>query len=443
MSNITCYSDDFLAADTGDNLFKLIEASNGKEVFCLDGSWGSGKSHFCREFKKKVENEDYKCIYFDAFKNDYQDDPLISLLGEISALSSDSNQEIIIDRMATLGKFFLKGSLKAVIKGASRGIIDLEKIEDGVQRELAKELSESTESFLSDAIKDYGKKEESLFSLKKEVEKLALQDNSRGLVFIVDELDRCKPSFSIELIEKIKHIFECENVVFLLSMHKPQVQASIRHVYGCSAESSEQYLNKFISLTVTLPNIISGYAPGTSERNTIYQFSRSLSYEAFEKNLNQENAAELANLTSYYSMRQNVVYRDVQSIANKIKICFRLINHNDISDISIAGCFMAAAVSHFSNTTCFNSSLTETLDTNFRNVFSTKKESGQARITENQHSLKQHGVYKQFLMIYAALDMVSLPSDGNMERDLKAAQEQLGKRLESETVRFCKILAAV
>jgi hypothetical protein len=55
------------------------------------------------------------------------------------------------------------------------------------------------------------------------------------------------------MLERIKHLFDAENVIFLLFMHTPAIHSAISKTYGNSINSSE-YLSKFISITVSLPN---------------------------------------------------------------------------------------------------------------------------------------------------------------------------------------------
>lgn len=71
------------------------------------------------------------------------------------------------------------------------------------------------------------------------------------LVFIVDELDRCKTEFSIKLIERIKHFFDIPNIVFVLSTNKEQLEESINSFYGF--KSANNYLEKFIDLNIKFP----------------------------------------------------------------------------------------------------------------------------------------------------------------------------------------------
>ncbi|MEK7792839.1 MAG: P-loop NTPase fold protein, partial [Pseudomonadota bacterium] len=98
-----------------------------------------------------------------------------------------------------------------------------------------------------------------------------LQENGdKPLVIIIDELDRCKPTFAVEIIEKIKHLFSVKNVVFVLVMNKAQLEESIKSVYGQNIDA-HTYLQKFINLETKIPK-------RTNERytNDLSKYSKKL-----------------------------------------------------------------------------------------------------------------------------------------------------------------------
>jgi predicted KAP-like P-loop ATPase len=64
-------------------------------------------------------------------------------------------------------------------------------------------------------------------------------------VFVIDELDRCRPPFAPEVLENIKHLFSVPNIVFILSMNRSQIEESIRCEYGTQVHASK-YLQKFV-----------------------------------------------------------------------------------------------------------------------------------------------------------------------------------------------------
>ena len=73
-------------------------------------------------------------------------------------------------------------------------------------------------------------------------------------IFIVDELDRCRPTYAIEMLERIKHLFTIENVIFVLSVDQSVLHESIKGFYGSSSISAENYLRRFIDVEYCLPD---------------------------------------------------------------------------------------------------------------------------------------------------------------------------------------------
>lgn len=72
----------------------------------------------------------------------------------------------------------------------------------------------------------------------------------KPMIFIIDELDRCKPFFALALLERIKHFMSVPNVHFVLGVHLAQLQTSVEYAYGNNINSIA-YLQKFINLTIS------------------------------------------------------------------------------------------------------------------------------------------------------------------------------------------------
>ncbi|MCV5870246.1 KAP family NTPase, partial [Escherichia coli] len=62
-------------------------------------------------------------------------------------------------------------------------------------------------------LEDHIEAQKNVLALKEVLTKLAGESK---LTIIIDELDRCKPSFAISIIENIKHVFDIKNINFLL-----------------------------------------------------------------------------------------------------------------------------------------------------------------------------------------------------------------------------------
>jgi hypothetical protein len=73
-------------------------------------------------------------------------------------------------------------------------------------------------------------------------------------VILIDELDRCRPTYAIEMLEAIKHWFCVPNVVFVLAMDREQLSHSIRAVYGQGFDVDGYFL-RFFHLLEQMPSL--------------------------------------------------------------------------------------------------------------------------------------------------------------------------------------------
>jgi hypothetical protein len=74
------------------------------------------------------------------------------------------------------------------------------------------------------------------------------------VLFLVDELDRCRPDYAISYLETIKHIFDIKKAVFILAADRQQLENSAKHAFGAELMFDEYY-RKFIHREATLPAI--------------------------------------------------------------------------------------------------------------------------------------------------------------------------------------------
>ena len=94
--------------------------------------------------------------------------------------------------------------------------------------------------------------EEFRSSLGKAIEKLNEDGKKAQIIIFVDEIDRCRPVYAVELLERIKHLFNIENVIFVISLDKQQLHNSLGALYG-QGINSDEYLRRFIDLEYMLP----------------------------------------------------------------------------------------------------------------------------------------------------------------------------------------------
>jgi predicted KAP-like P-loop ATPase len=56
--------------------------------------------------------------------------------------------------------------------------------------------------------------------------------NGKTVYMFIDELDRCKPPYAIELLETLKHLFSVNGLVFVLAANYQQLEQCVAATYG-------------------------------------------------------------------------------------------------------------------------------------------------------------------------------------------------------------------
>ena len=248
----------------GEALLNLVLRSNDALVISLDGRWGEGKTTFVKMWQGLLSESKIPNIYIDAFATDYVDDAFISIISPITDYAERNIIKEHHEKIAELrqkskkvGGKLLSWSARVGVKAATLGIIkdaDLDELKD-IKGDLSKSASDLVGDFIEERINSHAKDIELIQSFKEFLSELPSKfqnECDKPLVVIIDELDRCKPSFAVELLEKIKHLFSVENIVFLLVMNKSQLEESIKCVYGQNVDA-QTYLQKFLTIEAKLP----------------------------------------------------------------------------------------------------------------------------------------------------------------------------------------------
>ncbi len=79
-----------------------------------------------------------------------------------------------------------------------------------------------------------------------------MSKDGKPLVVVIDELDRCRPSYAVELLEVAKHFFSVDHVVFVLALDRSQLAHSVKVLYG-EGFAAEGYLGRFFDADLRLP----------------------------------------------------------------------------------------------------------------------------------------------------------------------------------------------
>jgi hypothetical protein len=250
----------------GDSLTSLFTTIDENIVLCIDAPWGEGKTTFARMWIADLLKRGVHCIYFDAYKHDYSDDPFVSFCTEIISLAetafadSDAIQALKEDfktKAKRIGGKLLCTGTRIGVKTLTLGLIkdsDLDTI-DSIRSDVADSSSAAVSAFVGKAFDDYVSSKDSLSEFRDRLSALAAAVRAAQefpLLIVVDELDRCRPDFALSLIERIKHLFSTRDLSFFLLVNTAQLQNYVKTVYGAEVDA-RNYLHKFFTISTDLP----------------------------------------------------------------------------------------------------------------------------------------------------------------------------------------------
>ncbi|MCF9406550.1 KAP family NTPase, partial [Vibrio parahaemolyticus] len=205
----------------------------------IDGSWGLGKTEFCQKLLSLMSTEEtHHLIYIDAFKADHADEPLLTVLAKVlEVLPSQEEQQGLIQKAIPALRYGLKTGGKALVAHILRQ--DTDSIINGFDEEVKQVADKAIDASVESLLKDHVEAESSLQALQQALKSIAEQ---KPIVLFIDELDRCRPNFSVLMLETIKHTFDVEGVQFVLITNTNQLKASINHCYGPTIDA-QRYLD--------------------------------------------------------------------------------------------------------------------------------------------------------------------------------------------------------
>ena len=195
-------------------------------VVSLDGGWGTGKTAFVKmcaawlRSEAESSQQPVDVVEFNAWIEGYSGSARADLVDAVTSQIVNPKVEALKQVVTDL----LIGGAEAASGGALKHLF---KKSDSLRATVAK--------------------------FKASLEDLAHCNRGRLIVF-VDELDRCRPDYALDVLETVRHLFDVPGVCVVLATNREALDQSVRSLYG-PAQDGERYMRRFVDQAVRLPSL--------------------------------------------------------------------------------------------------------------------------------------------------------------------------------------------
>lgn len=240
--------------DSAEVLTHIVGSIEGPCVLAVDAAWGAGKTTFLKLWAQHLSNQKFPVVQFNAWETDHSGDPFIALSSELTeglgVHLGKANQRIRKVKKATLE--VLRHAVPGAIRIASAGVLDLGPL-------MEKEIGRSLASYAGNRLARHAAARKSIDEFKNVLRDAASslsqsKDGKDGkpLIVMIDELDRCRPTYAVELLEVAKHLFSVPGIIFVLAINRSELTHSIKALYG-NGFNAAGYLQRFFDADFRLP----------------------------------------------------------------------------------------------------------------------------------------------------------------------------------------------
>lgn len=313
------------------NLLRLLNFQQDSLSIAINGSWGTGKTFFIKQCQLMLDNafscEDdeilqaieklcpgeeslanirkthFRTAYYDAWEHDSEEDPIASLIRCLATTDWSTNVKESLIKAADIGSSILQATTNIDLKGLVKTLKD--NSSDLITPDNLEQIKKRFNATLAELAPDQGK-----------------------LTIFVDELDRCKPTYAVKLLERIKHYFNNPNVTFIFAVDLSQLQYTINQYYGLQF-NGYQYLDRFFDLVISLsaPDIDKYFDNTKNILEAVQHFEKSdpknSYYYLFCKELINHFSFSIRQINHFYLKTNSAAYNLLDQILNPQGIAFQ------------------------------------------------------------------------------------------------------------------------
>ena len=234
--------------DAVDTLTHLVGNIEGPCVLAVDAAWGAGKTTFLNIWAQHLRNQGFPVVEFNAWETDFSEEPFVTLSSELTEGLRECAGKPLGGKIHAFKK-----TAKEVLRHISPGAIRVATARIPI---VGSELGIALASYAKEKLSQHQEARKSVAEFKRVLQGLAAAlseaNGNHPLMVTIDELDRCRPSYAVELLEVAKHVFSVDGIVFVLAVNRSELANSVRALYG-SGFDAEGYMRRFFDVDFVLP----------------------------------------------------------------------------------------------------------------------------------------------------------------------------------------------
>lgn len=235
------------------NTINIILKQKENFIMSINGEWGCGKTVFAKQIEYLLNNnelytsvcsknktipddkiKEQEVYYYNAWENDSINMPVQSLIFQLIKHFNMKYEDKL--NLKEVGK----SVLDVLVNIGSMGIVSMDPIFNKNYNHIDYNQMMTHVSNIEDLKK----------CLNNVIDQI-LSENKNRLIIIIDELDRCRPTYAIEMLECIKHFYNNDKLSFLVVTNNAQLAKTVKKVYG-QDYNGDLYLNRFYDVVINL-----------------------------------------------------------------------------------------------------------------------------------------------------------------------------------------------
>jgi uncharacterized protein (DUF433 family) len=294
----------------------ILETLEPPCTLSINAGYGRGKTFFLERWANDLKDKKHTVFHFNAWENDYSDEPLAAFAMDFSSQLAKAGLKKH-ESLKDFGLTVVNITESLLVTALPNGLVN---------NENDRALEKQTAGIAAAKIKAHQEMKGSVEALTDALKKLCAAvkdkqgDEALPIYIMVDELDRCRPTFAIKFLEIIKHFFAIKDsdIIFILAMDKEQLSHAVKSVYGTGSDA-QGYLRRFIDLELNLPK------PQNSEKFVKAELEK---YNLLQVQGFDLHSKIFIESFSEYALFFNLEQRDIEAALRYANIVIRILTNN-------------------------------------------------------------------------------------------------------------------